>query len=131
MSTHEVEQLIFSIVPSILTFDFNLISGSFLLFWGPNVLFLRLGRVRHPQNSLDPVCACAAAAHKFAQLSLRPAGSSLLVYNLSLCNKYMQPIRSYSVTVVMAAAWVCTLSPYKEKPTSKTTMTKKEEEKSR
>ena len=90
-----------------------------------------LGRVRHPQNSLDPVCTCTAAAHKFAQLSLRPAGSLLLVYNLSLCNKHMQPIRSYSVTVMMAGAWVCTLSPYKEKPTSKTTMTKKEEEKSR
>ena len=26
-----------------MTFDFDLISGSFLAFWGPNRLFLRLG----------------------------------------------------------------------------------------
>jgi len=39
-STHVVEQLLFSIVPSILTFTFDLISGSFLTFWGPNGLFL-------------------------------------------------------------------------------------------
>ena len=29
--------------PSILTFDFDLILGSFLTFWGPNGLFLGLG----------------------------------------------------------------------------------------
>ena len=44
-STHVVEQLLFSIVPfsmfsSILTFDFNLILGSFFTFWGQNGLFL-------------------------------------------------------------------------------------------
>ena len=38
-STYVVEQLLFSIVPSILTFDFDLILGSFLAFWGPNGLF--------------------------------------------------------------------------------------------
>ena len=44
-STHVVEQLLFSIVPSILTFDldFDLILGSFLTFWGPNGLFLGSG----------------------------------------------------------------------------------------
>ena len=39
-SAHVVEQLIFSIVPLILTFDFDLIFGSFLTFWGSNELFL-------------------------------------------------------------------------------------------
>ena len=41
--THVVEQLLFSIVPSIQTFDFDLILGSFLLFWGPNGLILGPG----------------------------------------------------------------------------------------
>ena len=41
-STHVVEQLSFSMLPSILTFDFGLILGSFLTFWGPNGLFLGL-----------------------------------------------------------------------------------------
>ena len=43
-STHVVEQLSFSMLPSILTFDFDLILGSFLTFWGPNELFLGLGK---------------------------------------------------------------------------------------
>ena len=30
--------------PSILRFDFDLILGSFLTFWGPNGLFLGLGK---------------------------------------------------------------------------------------
>ena len=34
-STHVVEQLLFSMFSSILTFDFDLIFGSFLTFWGP------------------------------------------------------------------------------------------------
>ena len=38
-TTHVVEQILFSIVPSILTFDFDLIWGSFLSFLGPNGLF--------------------------------------------------------------------------------------------
>ena len=42
-STHVVEQLSFSMFPSILTFDFDLILGSFLTFWGPNGLFLGSG----------------------------------------------------------------------------------------
>ena len=41
-STHLVEQLLFSLLLSILTFDFNLILWSFLTFWGPNGLFLGL-----------------------------------------------------------------------------------------
>ena len=40
MSTYVVEQLSFSFCLSILTFDFDLILGSFLTFWGPNGLFL-------------------------------------------------------------------------------------------
>ena len=39
-SPHVVEQLLFSLVPSILTFEFELILVSFLNFWGPNGLFL-------------------------------------------------------------------------------------------
>ena len=42
-STHVVEQLSFSMFPSILTFDFDSILGSFFTFLGPNGLFLRLG----------------------------------------------------------------------------------------
>ena len=44
-SIHVVEQLLFSIVPSILTFnfDFDLIFGSLLTLCGPNGLFLGLG----------------------------------------------------------------------------------------
>ena len=41
-STHVVEQLSFSMLPSILTFDFDSILGSFLTVWGPNGLFLGL-----------------------------------------------------------------------------------------
>ena len=39
-STHIVQQLIFSLFPSILMFDFDLILGLFLTFLGPNGLFL-------------------------------------------------------------------------------------------
>ena len=39
-STHIVQILLFSLFPSILTFDFNLILWLFLTFWGPNWLFL-------------------------------------------------------------------------------------------
>ena len=42
-SNHVVEQLLFSMIPSILTFEFDLILGSFLTFLGPNGLFLGLG----------------------------------------------------------------------------------------
>ena len=42
-SIHVVEQLSFSMFLSILTFDFDLILGSFFTFWGPNGLFLGLG----------------------------------------------------------------------------------------
>ena len=42
-SNHVAEQLLFSIVPSIPTFDFDLILGSFLTFWGPNGLFFGPG----------------------------------------------------------------------------------------
>ena len=38
-STHIGEQLLFSITPSILTFDFDLILGSFLAFWAPKGYF--------------------------------------------------------------------------------------------
>ena len=42
-SSHVVEQLSFSLFLSILTFDFNLIFGSFLTSWGPNRLFFWVG----------------------------------------------------------------------------------------
>ena len=41
---HVVEQLSFSLFLSILAFTFDLILGSFLTFWGPNGLFLGLGK---------------------------------------------------------------------------------------
>ena len=44
MSTHVVEQLSFSLFLSFLTFDFGLILGSFLIFWGPKGLFFGLGK---------------------------------------------------------------------------------------
>ena len=45
-STHVAKELLFSIVSSILTFDFDLIFGSFFFFtfWGPNELFFGLGK---------------------------------------------------------------------------------------
>ena len=43
-STYVVEQLSFSLFFSILTFYFDLILGSFFTFWGPNGLFLGLGK---------------------------------------------------------------------------------------
>ena len=39
-STHVVQQLLFSLFPSILMFDFDLILGLFLTFLGTNGLFL-------------------------------------------------------------------------------------------
>ena len=44
LTTDVVEQLSFSMFLSILTFDFDLIFGSFLTLWGPNGLFLWLGK---------------------------------------------------------------------------------------
>ena len=43
-STYVVEQLSSSLFFSILTFYFDLILGSFFTFWGPNELFLGLGK---------------------------------------------------------------------------------------
>ena len=43
-ATHVVEQLSFSMFLSILTFDFDLILGSFFTFLGPNGLYLGLGK---------------------------------------------------------------------------------------
>ena len=42
-STHVIEQLLFLVFPSILTFDFDLILGSLFTIWGPNGLFLGSG----------------------------------------------------------------------------------------
>ena len=39
-----VEHLSFSLFLSILTFDLDLILGTFLTFWGPNGLFLGFGK---------------------------------------------------------------------------------------
>ena len=44
--TYVVEQLSFSMFPSILTFDFDLILGSFFTFWGPNGLISSWGKVQ-------------------------------------------------------------------------------------
>ena len=38
-STHVVEQLSFSMIPSIPSFEFDLILGSFFTFWAPNAQF--------------------------------------------------------------------------------------------
>ena len=42
--THVVEQLLFSIVPSLQTLDFDWIMGSFFTFWGPNGVILGPGQ---------------------------------------------------------------------------------------
>ena len=42
-STHVVNQLLFSIVLSFLTFDFVLFLGSFFTFWGPSGPFFWVG----------------------------------------------------------------------------------------
>ena len=39
-STHIAQQNLFSTLPSIFTFNFDKILGSFKTFWGPNGLFL-------------------------------------------------------------------------------------------
>ena len=44
MSTHVLEQLSFSMLPSILTFDFDSILALFLTFGVPNCLFLGSGK---------------------------------------------------------------------------------------
>ena len=41
-STHVVEQLSFSMLPSFLTYDFDLIFRSFLTSWGPSGIFYGL-----------------------------------------------------------------------------------------
>ena len=46
-STYVVEQLSFSMFASILTFDFDLIFGSFATFWGPNGLFMGRERLKN------------------------------------------------------------------------------------
>ena len=38
--THIVQQLLFSLFFTILTFDIDIILGLFFTFWGPNGLFL-------------------------------------------------------------------------------------------
>ena len=43
-SNYVVEQLSFSMLPSMPTFDFDLILGSFFTFWGPDGLFLGSGK---------------------------------------------------------------------------------------
>ena len=43
-STHIVQLFSFSLFPSILAFDFDLILGLFFTFWGPSGLFLGLGQ---------------------------------------------------------------------------------------
>jgi len=42
-----VEQLLFSIVPSILTYDFDLIMGLFLPFWGSIGVFFSWVRFKN------------------------------------------------------------------------------------
>ena len=59
-STYVVEQLSSSLFFSILTVYFDLILGSFLNFWGPNGLFLGLGK--GPNTVLG-------STHVFEQLS--------------------------------------------------------------
>ena len=42
-STHVVQRLSFCMGPSVLTFDFDLVLVSSLIFWGPTGLFLSSG----------------------------------------------------------------------------------------
>ena len=59
-STHVVEQLSYSLFLSIMTYDFDLILGSFLTFWSPNGLFL--GSEKGPKTVL-------VSTHEVEQLS--------------------------------------------------------------
>ena len=54
-----VEQLLFSMFPSIVTFDFGLIFGSFLTFWGPASLYHPTQIEHHVKISMfGPVSFC-------------------------------------------------------------------------
>ena len=55
--THVVEQLSFSMFPSILTFDFDLHLWPFLNFWGPNGLFLGSGLEKGSKTVLGYSCS--------------------------------------------------------------------------
>ena len=52
-STHIVEQLLSSVCPSILTFDFDLILGLILTFWGPKRLLLGSNTVLRSTHVLE------------------------------------------------------------------------------
>ena len=65
-STHVVQKLLFSIVSSILTFDFDLILGSVLTCWGPNRLLLGLGKALNTVLGSTHV----AEQHSFSMISL-------------------------------------------------------------
>ena len=67
-STHVVEQLSFSMLPSILTLDFDLNLGSFFTFWGPNGLFFGL------EQGSKTVCG---STHVVEQLSFSMFPSNL------------------------------------------------------
>ena len=73
-SAYVVEQLSSSLFLSILTFDFDLILGSFFTFWGPNGLFLVLGQ------GLNTVLG---STHVVEQLSFSMF-SSILIFDFYL-----------------------------------------------
>ena len=73
-STYVVEQLSSSLFFSILTFYFDLILGSFFNFWGPNGLFLGLGK---GSNTV------LGSTHVVEQLSFS-VYSSILIFDLYL-----------------------------------------------
>ena len=72
-STHVVEQLSFTMLPSILTLDFDLNLGSFFTFWGPNGLFFGL------EQGSKTVCG---STHVVEQLSFSMF-PSILTYDFT------------------------------------------------
>ena len=73
-STHVVEQLSFSMFPSTLTFDFDLILGSYLTFLGPDGLFLGL------RKSLKTVLGSTHVVKQFSFCIF----SSILIFDFHL-----------------------------------------------
>ena len=64
-SAHVVKQFLFSIVPSILTLDFDLILGSFFTFWGPNGLFWDSKTIFGPNHVVEQLLSSSILTFLF------------------------------------------------------------------
>ena len=87
-STHVVEQFLFSMIPSILTFEFDLILGPFSTFWSPNGLFWGSFQIFFGPNELflglgQSSKTVLGSNHVVEQL-LFPIVSSILTFDFDL-----------------------------------------------